>query len=205
MADRNLFRKERLAARSRLDTVQRELKSGLITGQLAELPAVTGADHLFIYINFSSEVVTIDLVQQLIAAGKTVSVPVTLLDESRLLAVQLTDPSSQLAPGCYGIPEPTREQVAQATVDPASIDTVLVPGSVFDRAGGRLGYGGGFYDRFLVESAPRATRVALAFAEQLVDRVPMQPHDQYMDLLVTDKQVYDCRRLRHAQDSGIQG
>jgi 5-formyltetrahydrofolate cyclo-ligase len=83
-------------------------------------------------------------------------------------------------------------------VDPASIDTVLIPGSVFDVTGGRLGYGGGFYDRFLSNSAPQATRIGLAFSRQLVDRVPMEPHDQYMDFLVTEEQIFDCKRFDHA-------
>ena len=51
----------------------------------------------------------------------------------------------ELLPGCYGIPEPTPDQIAKATVDPQTIDTVLIPGSVFDLGGGRLGYGGGYY------------------------------------------------------------
>lgn len=66
----------------------------------------------------------------------------TLRKESRLLAVQLTDPTTQLAPGCFGILEPTAEQIARATIDPADIEAVLVPGSVFDSYGGKLGYGG---------------------------------------------------------------
>ncbi len=198
MQTRNSLRRERLALRDGLDPRERRQKSGRIRERLAASLRIGGAEHIFIYINFRSEVETMELIRSLIADGKQVSVPLTLLDESRLLAVGLTDPDSQLAPGCYGIPEPTAEQVSSATVDPATIDTVVVPGSVFDRTGGRLGYGGGFYDRFLVQSAPRAVRVALAFELQLVERVPMEPHDQYMDFLITENELYDCRRLRHA-------
>lgn len=201
--DRNTLRKKRLAARDRMEQGLREEMSCRIIASLLSHPVITDADHLFIYVNFRSEVQTIDLIEQLIAAGKTISVPVTLLEESRLLAVQLTDPEIQLAPGCYGIPEPTEARTAEATVDPAAIDTVLIPGSVFDPSGGRLGYGGGFYDRFLTEAAPMAIRVGVAFELQLVDRVVMEPHDQYMDILVTEQQIYDCRRIRHEKDSCI--
>lgn len=179
--------------------------SSQITERLVNHPVIRKKDHIFMYIHFRSEVATLPLLKNLIAAGKKISVPLTLQKESRLLAVALTDPEKQLAPGCYGIFEPTPQQVATSTVDPAKIETVLVPGSVFDTQGGRLGYGGGYYDRFLTESAPGAMRVGLAFELQLVDSVPMQPHDQYMDLLFTEKTLYDCRRLRHAQDSNIQG
>jgi len=203
MDDRNTLRKNKLAARDQVEPVLRKEKSRQIHVLLAGHPVVTGADHLFVYVHFRSEVQTMDLINQLIASGKTVSVPVTLLEESRLLAVQLTDPASQLAPGCYGIPEPTPARIAEAAVDPATIDTVLIPGSVFDPAGGRLGYGGGFYDRFLTEAAPLAARVGLAFELQLVEQVPMESHDQYMDILVTEQQIYDCRRIRNAKDGSV--
>ena len=201
--NRNTLRKNRLAARDRMEPTQRKEKSRRICALLTAHPVVTGANHLFIYVDFRSEVETMDLIRRLVAAGKTISVPVTLLEESRLQAVRLTNPDTQLMPGCYGIPEPTPDQIAVATVDPATIDTVLIPGSVFDTGGGRLGYGGGYYDRFLTESAPRAARVGVAFELQLVDRVPMEPHDQYMDVLVTEQQIYDCGRNRHAQDSSV--
>ena len=168
-------------------------------------PWITDAEHLFVYVHFRSEVQTMALIKQLLADGKNVSVPVTLPEESRITAVQLTDPDSQLVPGYYGILEPTPARIAEAAVNPATLDTVLVPGSVFDPLGGRLGYGGGFYDRFLSRDAPRAIRVGLAFEKQRVSRVPMEPHDQYMDLLVTEQQIYDCRRNRNAQNSSIQG
>jgi len=198
VVDRNSLRKDRLAARDLKESALRKEKSRRICALLKAHPVVTDAAHLFVYVDFRSEVETMDLINQLIAAGKTISVPVTLLEESRLKAVRLTNPDTQLIPGCYDIPEPTPDQIAIATVDPATIDTVLIPGSVFDTGGGRLGYGGGYYDRFLTESAPQATRVGVAFELQLVDQVPMEPHDQYMDVLVTEQQIYDCGRNRHA-------
>ncbi len=176
----------------------REQKSNAAISILTSLPAVNDAAHLFTYVHFRSEVQTMELIRQLIAVGKTVSVPVTLAAESRIIAVRITDPDNQLTAGYYGIPEPTPARLATATIDPATLDTVLVPGSVFDPLGGRLGYGGGFYDRFLSNNAPQAIRIGLAFARQMVDRVPMEPHDQYMDIVVTEKQLYNCRRNHNA-------
>ena len=201
--DRNSLRKTKLAARDQMAPELRQQKSGQLLNLLTSHSVMTVATHLFIYVHFRSEVQTINLIRQRIASGKVVSVPVTLLAKSRLLAVQLTNPEIQLEAGCYGIPEPTPSRIAEATVDPATIDVVIIPGSVFDQSGGRLGYGGGFYDRFLSEAAPRATRVGVAFELQLVDQVPMEPHDQYMDILVTEQQIYDCRRIRNEKDSSV--
>jgi len=176
----------------------REHKSTDVISMLTSLPAVHDAAHLFIYVHFRSEVQTMGLIRQLIAEGKTISVPVTLAAESRIIAVRITDPDSQLIPGYYDILEPTPEQIFRATIDPTTLDSVLVPGSVFDPLGGRLGYGGGFYDRFLSESAPQAWQIGLAYALQIVEQVPMESHDQYMDQLVTEQQIFDCRRNRNA-------
>jgi 5-formyltetrahydrofolate cyclo-ligase len=196
--DRNSLRRNKLAERNRLDPAERGQKSRQITSALSAHPLITEKNNLFIYVNFRSEVETFDLIRELIATGKTVSVPVTLRKESSLLAVQLTDPENQLAAGCYGIPEPTAARIKAATIDPASIETVLLPGSVFDKNGGRLGYGGGFYDRFLSQAAPAAARVGLAFDLQMVEQVPMQSHDQYMDIIVTEQQIYTCKGKSNA-------
>lgn len=201
--DRNTLRKQRLMARDQLEPSVRREKSRRICQLLTGHPLINSAGHLFIYVHFRSEVETAELIRHLIAAGKTISVPVTRLDESRLLAVQVKDIDRQLVKGCYGILEPGPELIARATVSPETIDAALIPGSVFDLNGGRLGYGGGYYDRFLSRDAAGASRIGLAFETQLVERVPMQPHDQYMDELVTEKQIYDCRRIRNAQDSCV--
>lgn len=192
---RKHIRKERLAERNLLDAEQRRGRSEEIQARLLKLPMIRDAGHLFIYVHFRSEVQTLALIEQCLAQGKTVSVPVTLPDASRLLAVQLTDPAKQLEPGCFGIPEPAAELIARARVDPTKIDVVLVPGSVFDPCGGRLGYGGGYYDRFLTQDAPQARRVGLAYAVQLVEQVPMEAHDQYMDMIITEQQVSTCGKL----------
>lgn len=201
--NQNSLRKSFLTARDHQKPDQRWEKNTRILSRLLEEPLITAAKHLFVYVGFRSEVATSRLIDTCIKAGKTVSAPVTLVKESRMLAVRLTDPTSQLEPGCFGIPEPTREQIEQATLDPADIDLVLVPGSVFDRNGGRIGYGGGFYDRFLSRDAPQATRFALAYELQMVEQVPMEVHDQYMDRIITEEQIYDCRRIRDAQNSSV--
>ncbi|MGX9725808.1 MAG: 5-formyltetrahydrofolate cyclo-ligase [Candidatus Electronema sp. VV] len=200
-----ILRRAMLAARDQLDPASRAEKSRCIAALLMQHQAVLAAQHFFVYVHFRSEVETLPLIEQLLAAGKTVSVPLTLRKEGRLLAVRITDPASQLEPGCFGILEPSKGQAAVAAVKPETIETAIVPGSVFDQLGGRLGYGGGFYDRFLSQDAPQGLRVALAYAMQLAEQVPLEAHDQLMDILVTEKQLYDCRRIRHAQDSYIQG
>ncbi len=192
--ERDTLRREVLAARNALPEEERSGKSDVIAETLMAHPSIFRADHVFCYMHYQSEVQTTGLIIALLGAGKTVSVPCTLKDENRLLAVRITDPFSQVVPGYCGIPEPVDRLVEEEQCAPESIDVVIVPGSVFDRHGGRMGYGGGFYDRFFSNGAAAALRIGVAFELQLVDRVPMEPHDQFMDLLVTEKEIYTCRR-----------
>jgi 5-formyltetrahydrofolate cyclo-ligase len=98
---------------------------------------------------------------------------------------------SELVPGTFGILEPTAElrELPPRQVLPSQIDLALVPGVVFDRQGNRLGYGRGFYDRLLRQLPREVLRVGLAFECQVVEELPVEPHDERMDWLVTEAGV----------------
>jgi len=123
------------------------------------------------------------------ARGARVAVP---WREDDVLALFAVAGPGELEPAGFGLLEPSeavRREPGRA-VDPASVDLVVVPGLAFDRRGGRLGHGRGYYDGLLPRCPDRAPRVALAFECQVVDAVPMGPRDQPMDLLVTERAVY---------------
>jgi 5-formyltetrahydrofolate cyclo-ligase len=197
------LRKNTLAARDNIPQGYQDRWSHDIFTLLISHATVRQANHIFIYVHFRSEVQTLAIIKHLLRLGKNVSVPLTLPAQQQIIAVAITDPDSQLIPGYFDIPEPAPALVATASVNPATIDTVIVPGSVFDPTGGRLGYGGGFYDRFLARDAPQASRVALAYNLQLTQKVPVQPHDQCMDFILTEQQIYDCQRKCHAKNSNL--
>ncbi|HQT25487.1 MAG TPA: 5-formyltetrahydrofolate cyclo-ligase, partial [Burkholderiales bacterium] len=92
-----------------------------------------------------------------------------------------------LEPGLWGIREPRGGGLIE---DFSLIDFVLVPGVAFSREGGRLGYGGGFYDRLLVEKRRDASAVAAAFSVQIVEEVPIEENDIFVDGIVTEEAEY---------------
>ena len=92
-----------------------------------------------------------------------------------------------MEPGRFGIREPKPQVGTPQAI--ADIDAILVPAVAFDRRGYRVGYGGGYYDRFLPELRGRAVRVGLAFACQLVDSVPAGAHDVPVDFIVTETEI----------------
>ena len=147
------------------------------------------SETLFIYVDFRSEVETHILIAELLKQGKRVAVPLTLVKEKRLLPVAITNVEKDLVPGYCSIPEPRLAIRKNHMVSGREIETILLPGSVFDERGGRLGYGGGYYDRFMAHEAPQARRIGLAFDFQVVDRLSLQAHDELLDLVVTEKRM----------------
>lgn len=190
--DRATLRTNILAARDSLPPEERQRKSRAITERLLALPDFAAARSVFAYVSFRSEVETLPLIAHCLNRGVTVSAPLTLPAEHRLLAYAISDPIRDLAPGYCGIPEPAK---TLPLVDPASIEVVVTPGSVFDARGGRLGYGGGFYDRFLQTAAPQALRIGLAYDLQVIEAVPLKSHDQQLDYLITETRAIKFGRV----------
>jgi 5-formyltetrahydrofolate cyclo-ligase len=91
-------------------------------------------------------------------------------------------------PTSYGPMAPAERR----RVEPGEIDLVVAPGLAFDRQGHRIGYGTGHFDRYLVRLRDDATRVGIAFHQQVIPAIPHGPRDQRLDLLVTDLETIPC-------------
>ena len=191
--DPQKLRKDTLNTRNALSADEISKSSEAVCKTLLTLPEITRCNTFFIYVSFRSEVSTFNLIQTLITRGKTVTVPITRIKEQRLDAIKITDIATDLEPGYCNIPEPPETLCATNIVDPQEIDAILLPGSVFDKRGGRFGYGGGYYDRF-VSGIPGAIRIGLAFELQVIDEIPLQPHDELLDFVVTESKVYTGKR-----------
>ena len=192
MTEAALLRKNILAARDHLLREEIAAKSRAIHQTLLTLEQIKNRQSIFVYVSFRSEVATFDLIDILIDMGKRVIVPITRVREKRLDAIHITNPATDLQPGYCMIPEPKEELCHTNQVAPEEIETILLPGSVFDERGGRFGYGGGYYDRFLAQN-PAATRIGLAFDLQIIDKAPLSAHDQILDLVVTETRIFAGR------------
>lgn len=187
--ERQTVRSQLLAQRGMLSGADRSKMSRQIIEALVALPLYLEKTKFFIYCSYGSEVETQLLLKHCLQEGKTVLVPKSVPEQSGLLAVAITNPATDLMPGFRGIPEPVPSLVECPLLPPHSIEVSVVPGVVFSRSGHRLGYGGGYYDRFLAQAAPRAYRIGLAFSLQLVEHIPVLPHDVPMDMLITEKEI----------------
>lgn len=133
----------------------------------------------------AQEVATRAIVDTLRTRGCVVLVPL-VIDRTTMHAVPFPG-WEDLAPGALGIPAPP-----PAPAWAGVVDVVLVPGLAFTPDGARLGYGGGYYDRWLAAHQP-AQRVALAFERQLTATLPHAAHDQPLDRIFTEVRTIDCR------------
>lgn len=173
---------------TRRDTLPgRDERSRAIHARVTRHAAWQRARVLMTFLGVGSEVDTTPLVRQALAERRTVAIPVV---EGNALDLFRLEDLADVVPGRRGLLEPPGGVIPPARrVDPASLDLVVVPGVGFDRSGGRLGYGKGFYDRFLGR-ALQATWIGIAFDVQVVEAVPMGPADRRIPHLITESGVY---------------
>lgn len=191
--DKRETRRRIFALRDRLDSREIEQKSARIAARLYRLSAYRQARVIMFFLSFRSEVATRAMVEESMARGKRVLVPKAVPETRELIPSVMHDWELDLAPGAYGIPEPRPE--ALRPVDPAQIDLLIVPGVAFDRQGNRLGYGGGYYDRFFSLLQVDVLLVALAFELQIIDEVPVSEWDHPVDWIITEDRAICTKRI----------
>jgi 5-formyltetrahydrofolate cyclo-ligase len=194
-AERDRIDRDKAALRARLRALrdaipahERTRRSEEVAARVLGLPAVEGGGSVLLFYAFGSEVATRELIAAFADRDRTVLLPV--VDGDRLLPMPYR-PGDPLVRSALGVDEPVASPAAAA--DPGEIGLVIAPGLAFDRDGYRLGYGRGFYDRFLAGLPERAARVGIGFHEQLLERVPRGPRDQRLHLVVTDREVVVIR------------
>ncbi len=187
MSERELMRKEMRRRREQSSAMRLLEWSARIGERLIVLPEYLRARRIFCYCSTAMEVQTGGMIREFLRTGREVYLPVTDPREHRMTATRLRDPDA-VHRGAFDIMEPDGNE----TIEPEKLDLILTPGLAFDREGGRLGQGAGCFDRFLPHC--RGLIVALAFEWQLVDKVPMEPHDCRVDRIITERDVYHCAR-----------
>ena len=168
LAEKKALRQKMLAFRKGLTKEQHEAKSRAILARLYEEPRFQQAKTIFAYASMPDEVQLYDLLAHALREGKRVNLPSL----------------AALVPGKFGILTVRKEE--QSIIPADEVDFVVVPGAAFSPKGERLGLGGGYYDRYLMEKAPQAYRAALTFDGQVVASVPMEAHDAKVNLILTE-------------------
>ncbi|MCL2669280.1 MAG: 5-formyltetrahydrofolate cyclo-ligase [Syntrophaceae bacterium] len=185
MIEKKEIRRQVLAIRDALTAREIEDKSRAVVSRLTGLAEVEQSVTLMVFLAFGNEVNLDGLIQWGWSRRKRIVVPYCHPGEGTLAAYRISS-FAELDPGFYGIRAPRPGELRP--VPPAEVDAVIVPGVAFDRRGCRIGYGGGYYDRFLGEAA-YAARIGAAFACQIVPEIPQKPHDISVDAIATEAET----------------
>ncbi|MBO8128782.1 MAG: 5-formyltetrahydrofolate cyclo-ligase [Peptococcaceae bacterium] len=185
------LRREMLKKRRGLTSREVTDKSAVIAHRVLSLPCFARARIIMAYNAVRNEVQTGGLIVAAMSVGKKVALPITDRERKQLIPVMITSYPGPMVEGAYGIPEPAEGNYAPVHVK--DIDCLLLPGVAFDPDGYRLGYGGGYYDRFLRDVRRDAALIGLAYEFQICPGVYADSHDMPVDIIVTEKRVIDCR------------
>lgn len=182
------LRRELIARRAALPEAEQHSLSTAILARLRSVPAWAEAREVLTYMPIRGEVNTAPLLEELWERGSRVLLPRCRPDEPGLMDVACATCLEDLSLGMYGILEPAEDRCT-ALID-ATPDLILMPGVGFDRTGYRLGFGAGFYDRFLSGSAaPQATLIGLAYSFQVLNALPWEPWDVPVHAVITENEI----------------
>lgn len=193
-SEKNILRRRYAEVRTSLSPEDRAVAEAAIYEALFSLPAWREASVICGYVSVRGELNTRPILERAALEGKTVALPVTVTDtrEGRMIFRALPGGDlGRLVPARFGIPEPD-EGCLTLTNTEFTRALVLVPALAFDGEGYRLGYGGGYYDRFLQglsEAGIPVTTVGLAYGVCVTDTLPREPHDIPVRFIIDERRI----------------
>ena len=164
---------------------QRIEKSRRAFKNLTQLTQFQNADTVMIFLSLPYEIDTSEVILHCWQSGKTVAVPKISWEQRHMIPVKINSLETGFATGSFGL----RNPISGVPVPFEDIDLVVTPGLGYDDKGNRLGRGGSYYDRFFAHAKLKAHKCGYAFAEQVVDFIPVNEYDKPVDSLVTDNGV----------------
>ncbi len=176
-----------LDRRDALDEGVRAQLNHSITGKLLALPEYAKPKTILAYMSIGSEFDTAEFIRELLASGKILALPKVNKAKKILELYLVNNPATELRRGMWGIAEPDEAICQRIAID--EVDLVLVPGLVFDTLGYRIGYGGGYYDKLLASRDKKTYLIAAAYSVQLVQTIPVLPHDIKLEKIITELSI----------------
>lgn len=143
------------------------------------------AKNIFIYISFGTEIDTRPIIERAFKENKNIYIPKIYKNNKSMKAIKLNS-FNDLKENSMGILEPIEDD---EYIDKRDIDLIIVPGVVFDKEGNRIGYGGGYYDRYLSEIKLKNNKLVLAYEFQVLDYIKEENHDIKVDYILTEEKI----------------
>lgn len=189
MESKGELRKKILNIRNNMKKTDAVDKSNLIIDKLVGLDHYQKSKTVFVYMSFKNEVITSELIERMFSENKRVVIPYTDIKNTVIIPSEIKNIEEDLVLSKYGYYEPVNEKIK--VVEPEEFDLMIIPGVVFDKQLNRVGFGKGYYDRILCRKRKDAKVVAIAYEFQVLDEVPAEKHDIKMDMIITERNIYE--------------
>ena len=182
--DKNYLRKEILKTRDNTELVLKKEYDSMIFKRLINSDTYKGSNKIFVYISFGSEADTMEFIKYALSDNKEIYVPKTDKSKKEMVAIRINS-LDNMSVDKWGILEP-------ATVEKDKIgeefDLVIMPGVAFDKSGNRIGYGGGYYDKYISKRNIKCPKIALAYDLQIIDKIEAEEYDIKVDGVITNEE-----------------
>jgi len=142
---------------------------------------------VFLPLTRKDEIDLSNVIRESLKLNKIVVLPAFNVEKKEITLMKSDNPKTKLIEGPLGNMEPDPNKCKIVPID--SIEIAIIPGLAFDEKGGRIGIGKGFFDQFIPKLPITARKVTLAFEDQLIQQIPMESHDKYVDIIITDKRI----------------
>ena len=189
--EKKVLRKRILEIRDSLDNKEKELMDNIIFNKLINTDLYMKANNIFIYLNFGSEVETKKIINKALEDKKEVYIPKIYKEDKSMKAIRLSS-FNDLKENSMGILEPISDT---DFIEKERIDLIIVPGVAFDFKGNRVGYGGGYYDRYLKAIEKNSNKLVLAYEFQIIDFIEAEAHDIKFDYIITNTKFIEANTI----------
>ena len=186
--------------RNQLSDEERKSFSNSIHRTLYQTKEYHNCKRLFIFVSFQSEVDTLQIIEHALLQGKNVYIPKV---EKDIMEFYKIDSLNNLTPSKFGVAEPLGEEKYKyiTATDNLHNNLILLPGLAFDSNGNRIGYGGGYYDKYLqLHAEVEFNKIALAYDFQVMENIPFEEFDEKADAIITPTQMILCRNKENGKE-----
>lgn len=184
---KDTLRKNMLCQRKNMKLLDVNNNSTQIMDTIIKLPQFINCKNIMLYISFNKEVDTYPLATWCLANGKTVIAPYCIQPTRQIIPYKINNLTSDLIKSTFGVMEPNHNLLDKVNIE--DIDLIIVPGVVFDNDCNRIGFGAGYYDRFLLKKLESTLTIGIAYDYQIIDKVPTDKYDIPLDFIITERRT----------------
>lgn len=186
--DKENIRRKILKQRGRMTQEEASILSEKIIEKLKKIPVYKTSKTIMLYLSFGNEVDSTKIIEDCFKDGKRVVMPYCRKSDMSITPTEIKDIEMDLSENDMGYKQPKKDSLSP--VDPSEIDLIIVPGIAFDRKGYRVGFGAGYYDRFLGKLNFELPTIGLAYDFQIIDSfIKMEDYDIPVDYVMTDQRI----------------